>query len=58
LDEEKTCVLPVKLHPGTKYFVRINTANYQDFQDRRHRPTVPYLLVFQTQKAGKATAGE
>jgi len=48
-----TCVMPVKLEPGTKYVVWFNSANYQNFKDADGRPAVPYLLVFQTRKDGK-----
>ena len=41
LEDMKTCVMPVKLEPGTKYVVWFNTANYQNFKDREGRPAVP-----------------
>jgi Bacterial Ig-like domain len=46
----KTCVMPVKLEPGTKYVVWFNTANYQNFKDREGRPAVPHLLRFTTRE--------
>jgi len=49
-DDGKTCVMPVKLAPGTKYVVWFNTANYQNFKDREGRPAVPHLLTFTTRK--------
>jgi RNA polymerase sigma-70 factor (ECF subfamily) len=50
LADGKTCVMPVKLEPGTKYVVWFNTANYQNFKDREGRPAVPHLLTFTTHK--------
>jgi RNA polymerase sigma-70 factor (ECF subfamily) len=44
----KTCVLPVKLEPGTTYAVWINAQRFNSFRDADGRPSVPYLLVFQT----------
>jgi hypothetical protein len=48
LDDLKTCVMPVKLTPATKYVVWFNTTNYQNFKDRDGRPAVPQLLTFTT----------
>jgi hypothetical protein len=50
LDGLTTCVMPVKLEPGTKYVVWFNTANYQNFKDQDGRPAVPHLLTFTTRK--------
>jgi Bacterial Ig-like domain len=50
LEDMKTCVMPVKLEPGTKYVVWFNTANYQNFKDREGRPAVPTLLSFTTRE--------
>jgi hypothetical protein len=50
LEGMKTCVMPVKLEPGTKYVVWFNSANYQNFKDREGRPAVPHLLTFTTRK--------
>jgi hypothetical protein len=50
LEDGKTCVMPVKLKPGTKYVVWFNTANYQNFKDREGRPGVPHLLSFKTRQ--------
>ena len=46
----KTCVLPVKLKPGTTYAVWINSAQFGNFKDADGKSAVPYLLVFQTKK--------
>jgi len=48
LEGLKTCVMPVKLEPGTKYVVWFNTTDYQNFKDREGRPAVPQLLTFTT----------
>jgi hypothetical protein len=48
LADHKTCVMPVKLAPKTKYVIWFNTANYQNFKDREGRPAVPHLLTFTT----------
>lgn len=50
LPDMKTCVMPVKLEPGTKYVVWFNTANYLNFKDREGRPATPHLLTFTTRK--------
>jgi Bacterial Ig-like domain len=46
--DSKTCVMPVKLEPGRKYIIWINSANFQDFKDGEGRPAEPYLLKFAT----------
>ena len=48
LDDERTCVLPVRLAPGTTYAIWINSAKFGNFQDADGRPALPYLLVFKT----------
>jgi RNA polymerase sigma-70 factor (ECF subfamily) len=48
--DKKTCVLPCKLEPGTTYAVWINAQQFNSFRDTDGRPSVPYLLVFQTKK--------
>jgi Bacterial Ig-like domain len=50
LEDGKTCVMPVKLQPGTKYVVWFNSAKYQNFKDREGRPATPYLLTFTTRE--------
>jgi len=46
----RTCVLPVKLQPGRTYATWLNSPNFHNFQDRQGRPSVPYLLIFETRK--------
>jgi hypothetical protein len=43
-----TFVAPMKLEPGKKYIVWINSERYQNFRDQEGRPAVPYLLSFHT----------
>jgi predicted Ser/Thr protein kinase len=46
----RTCVLPVKLQPGKTYATWLNSPNFHNFQDRQGRPSLPYLLIFETRK--------
>ena len=48
LADHRTCVLPVKLAPGTTYGFWLNSEKFRNFTDRDGRPAVPYLLVFKT----------
>ena len=48
--DKKTCVLPVKLKPGTTYAIWVNSARFGNFKDADGKSAVPYLLVFQTKK--------
>jgi RNA polymerase sigma factor (sigma-70 family) len=48
--DKKTCVMPVKLKPGTTYAIWINSDRFANFKDADGKPSVPYLLVFQTKK--------
>ncbi len=50
MEDEKTCVMPVKLEPGKKYIIWLNSANYHNFKDSDGRPAEPYLLTFTTRK--------
>jgi Bacterial Ig-like domain len=58
LKDGKTCVLPVQLEPGHTYVLQLNAldGHFANFKDAQKRPSVPYLLVFETRKesAGKA----
>ena len=53
LADKKTCVVQVKLKPGTTYAIWFNTDKFRGFKDRDGRPAVPYLLVFETKKLPK-----
>ncbi len=46
--DSRTCILPVKLEPGKTYRVWINSEKHTGFRDDDNRPSVPYLLSFQT----------
>jgi Bacterial Ig-like domain len=50
LPDNKTCVLPVKLEPGRTYILQINalSGKFHNFTDQDQRPSVAYLLAFQT----------
>ena len=50
LADGRTCVAPVKLYPGRKYAIWFNSPDYTHnaFRDRANKPSVPYLLVFET----------
>jgi hypothetical protein len=50
LDDERTCVLPVKLEPEKTYAIWINSNKFQNFKDSNGIASVPYLLVFRTGK--------
>ena len=45
------CVLPVKLAPGSKYALWINSPGHDAFRDTSQKSAVPYLLVFETAQA-------
>ncbi len=49
-DDGSTCVLPVKLEPGKRYVIWINTVGFKNFKDRSGNPVEPYKLVFTTKK--------
>ncbi len=48
LNDQRTCVLPVKLKPNHSYEIWINSEKYNSFRDKGNRPAKPYLLVFET----------
>jgi RNA polymerase sigma-70 factor (ECF subfamily) len=56
LDDDRTCVLRVRLEPGRTYGWWLNSDRFQHFQDQQGRPAVPYLLIFQT-RSEPATPG-
>jgi RNA polymerase sigma-70 factor (ECF subfamily) len=49
-DDARTCILPVRLQPGTVYAIWINHEKFSTFQDPEGQPAVPYLLVFKTKE--------
>jgi hypothetical protein len=50
LDDNRTCVAPVRLEPGRTYVIWFNSQSQNAFRDLGNRPAVPYLMVFQTRK--------
>ena len=48
LKDRRTCVLPVRLEPGRKYAIWVNSPRYDNFKDTSYQSAVPYLLVFET----------
>lgn len=50
LNDDRTCVLPVKLEPGRVYATWINVDAFTNFQDGDGQPSLPYLLIFETRK--------
>lgn len=50
LKDRRTCVLPVRLDPGTTYALWLNDDASQDFTDQQGRAAVPYLLIFETRR--------
>lgn len=50
LEDQRTCVLPVKLEPGKTYAIWANSQKFTNFKDADGRSAVPYLLVFRTAK--------
>jgi RNA polymerase sigma-70 factor (ECF subfamily) len=46
----RTCVLAVKLEPGKTYVVWLNSPKFHNFRDAGGRPSLPYLLVFETKQ--------
>ena len=47
-DNGVTCVLPVKLEPGRRYVIWINTEKFTNFRDKSGNPAAPYKLAFTT----------
>lgn len=59
LEDKRTCVLPVKLKPGTTYLINVNSEKFNNFRDLHNQPSMPYTLVFKTKgepEAAKADA--
>ena len=45
-EDQRTCVLPVKLQPGKTYAIWLNSQKFRNFKDATGQPAVAYLLVF------------
>jgi len=50
LEDERTCVLPVRLQPGKVYALWLNSEHHQNFKNRSGQSAIPYLLIFETRK--------
>ena len=48
LDDQRTCVMKVRLEPGRTYAWWLNSDKFKNFADQAGQPAVPYLLIFQT----------
>ncbi len=48
LEDQRTCVLPVKLDPGKFYATWLNSSKFTNFKDSSGNSAVPYLLTFRT----------
>ena len=48
LEDQRTCVVPVKLEPGKCYVIWVNTEKHINFKDEDGRSALPYLLAFET----------
>ncbi len=48
LEDNRTCVLKVKLKEDRTYAIWLNSERFSNFKDVDGRSAVPYLLVFQT----------
>lgn len=48
-ESDTSCVLPVRLKPGTVYAVGINWGKFRNFQGSADgQPCQPYMLIFRT----------
>ncbi len=50
LDDNRTCVAPVKLEPGKEYVIWFNSKKHNAFRNTDNVPAVPYRLRFKTTK--------
>lgn len=46
--DKRTAVLPVKLEPGTTYYIGLNSEKFGNFKDTRGVSAIPYPLMFKT----------
>jgi len=52
--DHKTCVLPVKLEPGSDYELGLNSPSFKNFQSRSGVPLEPVVYQFTTRDIAKA----
>lgn len=50
LEDNRTCVVRVKLEPGKTYVVWFNSERFMNFKDLAGRSAIPYPLVFETSR--------
>jgi len=50
LEDQRTCVMKVRLQPVKTYGWWLNSDQFKNFQDADGRPAVPYQLIFQTKQ--------
>jgi serine/threonine protein kinase len=50
LDDQRTCVMKVRLEPGRTYGWWLNSGKFKHFTDQAGLPAIPYLLTFQTRQ--------
>ncbi len=48
--DKQTCVLPVKLKPGSNYAISVNSQRFANFRDTQDNRAIPYMLLFRTRK--------
>jgi RNA polymerase sigma factor (sigma-70 family) len=48
LPDQRTCVMPVKLEPGTTYVIGINGGRFNNFKARDGQSSLPTTLAFRT----------
>jgi hypothetical protein len=46
--DDRTCILPVRLRPGRTYALWINVDEFANFRSKAGVPSIPYLLIFKT----------
>ena len=50
-NDQRTCVIKVKLEPNKTYGYWINSQNFHGFKDKQGHSAIPYLLVFKTKES-------
>lgn len=49
-EDQKTCVLPVELNPGSEYRIGLNSPSHKNFQSANGVPLDPMTYTFKTKK--------
>ena len=55
LEDNRTCVVNVRLDPGKTYILWLNTQKFSNFKDAGGRPAQPFLLMFETGAGNKTS---